>query len=425
MTGSAIVGVEARRVWDSRGRPTLEVEVATAAGAVGRAIAPAGASRGSHEAADLRDGGNRLGGYDVLDAAARTTSVVRTALLGLDVLDQVTADAVLDQLDPSPTRSSLGGNVTVATSLAVLHAAAAVTSRPVWACLNEAPRYIPRPEVQIIGGGAHAGRRIDIQDMMVIPMSAVTIEEALRHVAEVYLRVGEILSDDGVLYGVADEGGYWPSGGRVEGAIELVLRGIERAGLTPGVDVSISLDVAASEFEVDGKYVLAAAGAEYGRSEWIEVLDGWMRRYPIRALEDPTSERDIEGMTEATTRFGGKALIIGDDLLVTDASRVRYASGQGACNAVLLKPNQAGTVSSAAAAREAAQGAGWATVVSARSGETEDVSVSHLAVGWQSELLKVGSIARGERTAKWNELLRIDAALGGAAPLAPFPGVHV
>ena len=415
-----ITDVLARRVWDSRGRPTVEVEVHCEGGQVGRGIAPAGASRGSAEAVDRRDGGQRLGGWDDSEAVAAVRAEVRPVLLGLDPTDLAAVDATLDELDPSPTRERLGGNVTVATSLAVLHAGAAVRGLPVWAHLDPAPATLPRPEIQIIGGGAHAARAVDVQDFMVVPVSALTLDQALADVAEVYLAVGRILSDRGEVHGVADEGGHWPSVSGNEAALQLLVEGIERAGLQPGADVAISLDLAASEFAVPGGYTLASEKRALSRDEWLDVLESWCARYPVVAVEDPAGEHDLEGLRLATTALGGQRMVIGDDAVVTSAARIADAAAHGRCNAALIKVNQAGTVTAAADAVRASRNAGWSVVVSARSGETEDVSVAHLAVGWGAEIVKVGSITRGERTAKWNELLRISERLD--VPLAPLPG---
>lgn len=415
-----IARVHARRVWDSRGRPTVEAEITTSSGRRGRAIAPAGASRGSGEATDLRDGGTRLGGLDVQSAVRNVETRIAWALTGHPVADQEGVDALLDELDPSPTRSDLGGNATVATSLAVLHAAAAVAEVPVWRHLNPNPVMIPRPQIQIIGGGAHAARRVDLQDFMVVPLSATRIDDALEQVAEVYLSVGRIFAERGPSLGVADEGGFWPAVSANEEALAILTRGIEQTGLVPGVDVAISLDIAASEFESHGRYSLASEDRVLDGDAWRSVVEGWLAIYPIVAVEDPAGEYDAAGMRAFTRSIGDRALVVGDDYLVTDPRRINAAAGDGACNTALIKVNQAGTVTKAAQAHAAAREAGWSTIVSARSGETEDVSVAHLSVGWEADILKVGSITRGERTAKWNELIRIDAEMGGL-PLAPFP----
>lgn len=416
-----IAGVRSRRVWDSRGRPTVEAEVTTAGGVRGRAIAPAGASTGSGEATDLRDGGTALGGLDVRQALTNVETRIAPALIGVNVADQAAVDAAMDALDPTPTRNSLGGNATVATSLAVLHTAAAVAGVPTWRYLNPTPTHIPRPEVQIIGGGAHAARRVDIQDFMVVPMSATRIEDALVQIAEVYRATGELFRERGrPVLGVADEGGHWPDVDNTEHAIELLTEGIARAGLIPGTEMAISLDIAASEFESAGSYHLASEDRTYDRAEWLDVVARWLATYPIVSIEDPAGEHDREGMLLATKLMGAESLIVGDDFVVTNADRIQKAAADGACNTALIKVNQAGTVTAASDAHAAARVAGWATIVSARSGETEDISVVDLAVGWAADFIKVGSITRGERTAKWNELIRIDDELGGL-PLAPFP----
>jgi enolase len=416
---TAIEGVQGRRVWDSRGRPTVEVEVALAGGARGRAIAPAGASRGTHEAVDLRDGGPRLGGMDVSGAIANVNGPMARALAGLDARDQRAVDAALVALDGTPTKARLGGNATIACSLAVLHAAAAAAAEPLWRYLAAgAPVALPLPEIQIFGGGAHAGRRVDIQDFMVMPLGAASFDEALAMTAEVYRAAGALMGESGKLAGVADEGGWWPAFDTNEEALDWLVRAIERAGFAPGADVAISLDVAASEFGSAGRYRLGLEGRDLDSDGMIELLLGWLARYPIVSVEDPLAEDDAEGMARFTRAVAGRVQVIGDDFLVTNAARVAAASAAGACNAALIKPNQAGTVSETRDAFEAARRAGWATIVSARSGETEDVSIAHLAVGWNAGQLKVGSFARSERMAKWNECLRIEQALGDAARFA-------
>jgi enolase len=414
MSRNAIAAAKARRVWDSRGRPTVEVEVALAGGARGRAIAPAGASRGRHEAVDLRDGGARLGGMDVERALANVNGPIARALAGMDAGDQAGVDAALIVLDGTPDKSKLGGNATIATSLAVLHAAAAAAGAPLWRHLAAgAPVTLPLPEIQIFGGGAHAGRRVDIQDFMVMPVGATSFAQALEMTAEVYRAAGELMGAAGKLAGVADEGGWWPAFATNEEALDWLVRAIERTGFAPGSDVAISLDVAASEFGRSGRYRLGLEGRELDADGMIEMLLGWTARYPIVSIEDPLAEDDAAGMAGFTRATAGRLQVIGDDFLVTSAVRVAGAAAQGACNATLIKPNQAGTVTEAKAALDAARRAGWATIVSARSGETEDVSIAHLAVGWDAKQLKVGSFARSERMAKWNEVLRIEEALGG------------
>ena len=419
MSGTAIAGVKGRRVWDSRGRPTVEAEIALASGARGRAIAPAGASRGTHEAIDLRDGGARLGGMDVAGAVANVNGAIARALGGMDASDQAAVDAALATLDGTPDRSRLGGNATTAVSLAVLHAAAADADVPVYRRLaGPGPVRLPLPEIQIFGGGAHAGRRVDVQDFMVMPLGAASFAQALEMTAEVYRAAGELMRDAGKLAGVADEGGFWPAFHANDEALDWLVRAIERAGFTPGDGMAISLDIAASEFGRDGRYRLGLEGRELDTDGMCEMLERWLARYPIVSIEDPLAEDDAGGLARFTRAVGGRVQVIGDDFLVTNAARVAAAAGQGACNAVLVKPNQAGTVTEARAALDAGKRAHWGTIVSARSGETEDVSIAHLAVGWDAGQLKVGSFARSERMAKWNEVLRIEEAEAGNARFA-------
>jgi enolase 1/2/3 len=420
MTDATITGVRGRHIWDSRGRPTLEVEVHTAGGATGRAAAPAGASRGSREAVDLRDGGTRFGGMGVQRALANVDGPIARALAGLDARRQESIDRALRDADGTDDKSRLGGNAIVATSLACAHAAAAAEHAPLWRYLaGEGPVRLPLPEVQIFGGGAHAGRRIDIQDLMVMALAARTFAEALDITAEVYRAAGELMRESGRLAGVADEGGFWPQFDSNEAALETLVRAIERAGYVPGDQVAISLDIAASEFGRKGRYRLALEDRELDSDGMIEMVSGWLERYPIASIEDPLAEDDVAAMANLTWAVGDRVQVIGDDYLVTSAARVEAAQRDGTCNAVLIKPNQVGTLTEARAALEAGRRAGWGTIVSARSGETEDTSVVHLAVGWDAGQLKVGSFARSERMAKWNEVLRIEEAMG---PNARFAG---
>ncbi len=419
VSGTAIASVRGRRVWDSRGRPTVEAEVALAGGARGRAIAPAGASRGTHEAVDLRDGGARLGGMDVAGAVANVNGAIARALAGMDARDQAAVDAALAALDGTPDRSRLGGNATTAVSLAVLHAAAAGAGVPVYRQLmGPGPIRLPLPEIQIFGGGAHAGRRVDVQDFMVMPLGAASFAQALEMTAEVYRAAGELMRDAGKLAGVADEGGWWPAFDANDEALDWLVRAIERAGFTPGEEVAISLDIAASEFGRNGRYRLGLEGRELDSDGMGEMLERWLARYPIVSIEDPLAEDDADGLARFTRAVGDRVQVIGDDFLVTNAARVAAAAARGACNAVLVKPNQAGTVTDARAALDAGKRVQWGTIVSARSGETEDVSIAHLAVGWDAGQLKVGSFARSERMAKWNEVLRIEEAEGANARFA-------
>jgi len=419
MTTSTITEVIGRRIWDSRGRPTVEAEVVLANGTVGRAIAPAGASIGSAEAIELRDVGEQFGGYDVRDAVKNVQTEIAAALQGLDAMDQAGVDRTLIELDGTAQKSRLGANAIIAVSMAVLQAAAAASGRPLYSFLAQGrPVRIPLPEIQIFGGGAHAGRRVDIQDFLVVCPSASSIAEALDRTGEVYQAAGCLLRDANKLQGVADEGGWWPTFASNEEALDMLMRAVEKAGFTPGDEVSIALDVAASDFGRNGRYILGLDKRELDRDGLAQLLLSWIDRYPILSIEDPFGEDDPEGFRRFTAVVRDRVQVVGDDLLVTDAKRVCEAAREKLATCVLIKPNQAGTVSETFTALEAARKAGLTTIISARSGETEDTIVAHLAVGWDGGQIKVGSIARGERTAKWNELLRIEAALAGLARFA-------
>ena len=420
MTATRIVAVHGRRVWDSRGRPTVEAELHLAGGATGRAIAPAGASTGSGEAVERRDGGERLGGGDVRGAVAAINGEIAGRLKGHDAADQAAIDQMLIALDGTSDKRRLGGNALVAVSMAALHAAAAAAGRPLYAHLlgDAADAVVPLPEIQIFGGGAHAGRRVDIQDFMIVAPGASSFDQALEWTAEVYRAAGTVMAEAGRLQGVADEGGFWPAFDSNEAALDALMRAIERAGFTPGQDIALSLDIAASEFHENGCYRLARDGRVLDSDAMTAMMIDWLDRYPILSIEDPLAEDDAEGMRRFTEAAGGRVQIVGDDFLVTNAGRVADAAEAGICNAVLIKPNQAGTITEARAALEAARRAGWGAIISARSGESEDVTIVHLAIGWGVQQLKVGSFARSERMAKWNEALRIEEALGRRARFA-------
>jgi len=419
-----IVSVRARQIWDSRGHPTVEADVRLEGGAMGRAAAPAGASRGKREAIDLRDGGEKFGGQGVDRAVANVNGEIAQALMGLDAADQRRIDDVLAGLDGTESFSRLGGNATVAVSLAALDAAARAEGVSRWRHLRGgAPARLPLPEVQIFGGGAHAGRRTDVQDFMVMVPGAPSVRRAFEITAEIYHAAGRLMRDAGQLAGVADEGGWWPNFASNEDALTALTRAIEQAGYRPGEDVFISLDIAASEFHRDGSYNLGLDNRAIGTTELLEILADWCARFPILSIEDPVREDDTEGMASATAMLGRRAQIVGDDFLVTNAARVTAAASARACTCVLVKVNQAGTVSRAKEALDAARRAGLSAIVSARSGETEDTSIAHLAVGWDAGQIKVGSFARSERMAKWNELLRIEEELGDKAGFAGWNGL--
>jgi enolase len=420
MTDTKIAFVHGRRVWDSRGRPTVEADVLLEGGAVGRAIAPAGASTGSGEALDLRDGGEAFGGYDVRRAIEHVNTEIARAVLGMDASDQAGLDRRLIELDGTPNKSRLGANAVLSVSMAAAHAAAAAAGHPLFRYLGgpEAD-LIPLPQIQIFGGGAHAGRRVDIQDFMVMCPAAANFAEALDWTAEVYRAAGRLMAEAGGLAGVADEGGWWPMFSTNEQALDTLVRAIERAGFRPGEQVGIALDVAASEFGRGGQYKLALEDRALDTGGMIEMLGRWLERYPILSIEDPLAEDDAEGFAAFTAAHGAKVQIVGDDFLVTDAARLQAAAGKGAANTILLKPNQRGTLTETLSAWDAACEAGYGAIVSARSGETEDTTIVHLAIGWGVGQLKVGSFTRSERMAKWNEALRVEEALG---PRALFAG---
>jgi enolase len=408
-----IADVCGRQVWDSRGRPTVEVEVTLADGSMGRAIAPSGASTGRREALDKRDGGKRLGGYGVNAAIEAVNTTINAGLRGLDAADQAAIDAKLIALDGTPQKTALGGNAIVATSLAVAWAAAASQSVPLWQHLRAVAKLdgaarAPLPMIQIFGGGRHAGNRIDIQDYLVIALSATSFAQAAEMTAEVYHAAAKAMVQKGKLNGVADEGGVWPDFTANEEGLEYLTAAINAAGFKPGMDMGIALDVAASSFFTDGAYVLSLEGKRLDSTAMIELLEGWVRSYPIVSLEDPLAEDDDGGFVEITRRLGKKVQIIGDDYFATSVERIAHAAAIGACNASLLKVNQCGTVTELIAAAKATRELGWNAIQSGRSGESEDVSLSHLAVGLGSEQIKVGSMARSERAAKWNEVIRIE-----------------
>ena len=377
----------------------------------------AGASR--PPAPPSRPGRQAVGRQDVKEALAGIAREIAPALVGMDASEQAEVDERLINLDGTPDKSRLGGNAIVAVSMAALHAAAASAGEPLWQYLAAgAPVRLPMPEIQIFGGGAHAGRRIDIQDLMVMAIAAKSFEQALEMTAEVYLAAGRLMADAGKRQGVADEGGYWPVFDSNEEAIETLVRAIESAGFVPGSDVAISLDIAASEFGAGGRYRLGLEARELDSDGLCELLEGWCRRYPIVSIEDPLAEDDPAGLRRFTAAVGDKVQVIGDDFLVTNAALIAQAAADRSVNAALIKVNQAGTITETRAALAAAKAAGLGTIVSARSGETEDLTIAHLAVGWDAGQFKVGSFSRSERMAKWNEMIRVEQSLGSGARFA-------
>ena len=399
MSDTEIVYVHGRRVWDSRGRPTVEAEIL------------------------LSGGATAFGGYGVTKAVDNINDAITEEILGRDAADQAGLDAAMIKLDGTPARTKLGGNAILAVSMAAAHAVAAEAGRPLYRHLGGADAtLLPLPQIQIFGGGAHAGRRVDIQDFMVMCPAAASFAQALDWTAEVYRAAGTLMAEAGTLQGVADEGGWWPAFATNEQALEMLVRAIERAGYVPGEQVAIALDIAASEFGAKGRYKLGLEGRELDSDGMGEMLSGWIDRYPIASIEDPLAEDDAAGFAAFTRAVGHKVQVVGDDFLVTEAARIHAASAQGAANTVLIKPNQRGTLTETKAAWDAAKACGYAGIVSARSGETEDVTIVHLAIGWGTGQLKVGSFARSERMAKWNEVLRIEEALG---PIGRFAGGSV
>ena len=414
-----IRSIHARRVWDSRGRPTVEAEVCLNDGALGRAIVPAGASKGTREALELRDATAALGGLDVMQAVGHVNGEIARALIGSAADNQAVLDQRLIELDGTPAKTRLGANATLAVSMAAAHAVAASHGVPLYRYLGgEEATLLPMPQIQIFGGGTHAGGRVDIQDFMIVCPGAQNFAQALEWTAEVYRCAGELMHARGSHGGVADEGGWWPDFATNEKALETLVAAIERAGFVPGTQVAIALDVAASEFGRGGRYRLGLEARELDSDGLIEMLLRWLDKYPIVSIEDPLAEDDLAGFVRFTQAAGHRLQIVGDDLLVSHAPLVRQAAALGAANTVLLKPNQRGTLSETLQAWQAAQSLGYAGIVSARSGETEDTTVVHLAIAWQTGQLKVGSFARGERMAKWNEALRIEERLGTRARFA-------
>jgi enolase len=420
VTATAVRDVHAREVLDSRGNPTIEVEVRLEGGAQGRAIVPSGASTGAHEAVELRDGDPaRYGGKGVLRAVANVNGEIAAAVAGLDAFEQEALDQELIGLDSSPNKSRLGANALLGVSLGVAHAAAAASGEPLYRYLGGASApLLPVPLVNILNGGKHAIDSTDFQEFMIAPLGAPTFAEALRWAAETFHALGKILHERGLATTVGDEGGYAPSLGTNEAAIALVLEAIELAGYRPGEQIAIALDPAASELYADGTYVLAREGRELTSEELIGFWAAWAQRYPIVSLEDGLAEDDWSAWTELTSRMGGGLQIVGDDLLVTNTERLARGIRERAANSILVKLNQIGTLTETRQAVEMARAAGWTAVISHRSGETEDTTIADLVVALGTGQIKTGSVSRGERIAKYNRLLRIEEELGEGAAYA-------
>jgi enolase len=422
-TNPTLCRIHAREVLDSRGNPTVEVEVACAGGARGRASVPAGASTGTHEAVELRDGDpTRYSGRGVRRAVANVRDVLGPRLLGLPATEQALIDRTLCAADGSPDRSRLGANALLGVSLAVAHAAAASRDLPLWRYLDPQDRaMLPLPMVNLISGGLHAGGNLDFQDFLLLPVGARSYSEALELTVAVYRALGRVLTRhgfEGVLVG--DEGGFGPRLRSNEQAVEMVLEAITAAGLTPGRDAGLALDVAASHFHQGGAYRLRAEGVALDAAELTERLARWVSAYPIFSIEDGLAEDDWPGWRHLTQTLGGRVQLIGDDLFVTSPERLRRGIEEGVANAVLVKVNQVGTLSEALEVVEMARQAGYRAVISARSGETEDPTLADLAVATGAGQIKIGSVARSERLAKYNQLLRIEEDLGPAGRFAAW-----
>jgi enolase len=423
VANAVIEDVLAREILDSRGNPTLEVEVRLADGSVGRAAVPAGASTGAYEALELRDGDpKRYRGLGVIKAVVNVADAIAPRIVGLSALDQRVIDQRMLELDGTPNKARLGANAILGVSLAVAHAAAASLGLPLYRYLGgpEATQ-LPVPLMNILNGGKHAENATDFQEFMIIPAGMPSYREALRCGSEVYWALRAVLRERGLSTGVGDEGGFAPSLRTNQEAVELLLEAIQRAGYTPGREVFLGLDVAASELYENGRYVLRREGRTLSTTELVDLYADWVRQYPIISIEDGLAEDDWGGWVLLRQRLYDRVQLVGDDLFVTNVNRIRRGIEMQAANAVLIKPNQIGSLTETLEAVEITQRAGWAAVISHRSGETEDVTIAHLAVAVNAGQIKTGAPCRGERTAKYNELLRIEEELGDAAR---WPGLQ-
>jgi enolase len=427
VSGTAIRQIHAREILDSRGNPTVEVEVALAGGAVGTAAVPSGASTGTHEAVELRDGDPaRYGGKGVLRAVAHVGGEIASALAGWDATDQAALDRLLVELDGTPNRGRLGANAILGVSLACARAAAAAAGQPLYRYLGGAEAVtLPVPMVNILNGGRHAAGGTDFQEFMVVPLGAPTFGEGIRWAAETFHALGALLGEQGLPTAVGDEGGFGPALPSNETAIELVVGAIERAGYRPGRDIAVALDPATSELFEDESYTLASESRTLTANQMIDLWSGWADRYPIVSLEDGLAEDDWAGWAALTARLGQRLQLVGDDLLVTNLARLERGIRERSANAILVKVNQVGTLTEAISAVRAARAAGWGAVISHRSGETEDTTIADLAVALGTGQIKTGSMSRSERVAKYNRLLRIEEELGDRAVYAgrsPYGG---
>ena len=416
-----IARVHARQILDSRGQPTVEVEVELASGTVGRAAVPSGASTGAHEALELRDGDtSAFHGKGVLKAVANVEHELAQVLVGKDATDQATLDRLMIELDGTPTKAKIGANAMLGCSLAIAAAAANEARLPLYRYIGGARAHrLPVPMMNILNGGAHADNNVDIQEFMIAPVGASSFAEAVRAGAEIYQQLKTELRSRKLATAVGDEGGFAPNLASNREALDVIVAAIAGAGYTPGDDVALALDVAATEFFRDGSYHLEGEGRTFTPGEMIDFLAELVDAYPIVSIEDGMSEDDWDGWKALTDRIGGRVQLVGDDLFVTNPSRLKDGIARGVANAILIKVNQIGTLTETLAAIDMAAGAGYASMISHRSGETEDVTIADLAVATGAGQIKTGAPARSERVAKYNQLLRIEERLG---PAAEYPG---
>jgi enolase len=417
---SAIADIIAREILDSRGNPTIEVDVVLESGVEGRAAVPSGASTGAHEAVELRDGDkSRYGGAGVRQAVANAEGEILDAIGGQEATEQVRIDEALIDLDGTPNKSRLGANAILGVSLAVAKAAAAELEQPLFRYIGGVfARVLPVPMMNILNGGKHADNPIDIQEFMIQPVGAASVADAVRIGAEVFHALKKQLSDAGLNTNVGDEGGFAPNLKSADEALAFITRAVEKAGYRPGEDVTFALDPAASEFYSDGKYVLAGEGKTFDSSEMIDYLADLAARYPIQSIEDGLAEDDWAGWKLMTDRLGSRLQIVGDDLFVTNTERLKRGIQEGIANAILIKVNQIGTLTETLDAVETAHRAGYRAVISHRSGETADSTIADLTVATNSGQIKTGSLARSDRSAKYNQLIRIEQLLGSSARFA-------
>lgn len=418
---SAIVDIVGREILDSRGNPTVECDVLLESGTMGRAAVPSGASTGSREAIELRDGDPaRYLGKGVLKAVEHINTEISESVLGLDASEQAFLDKTLIDLDGTENKSRLGANASLAVSMAVARAAAEESGLPLYRYFGGMNgNLLPVPMMNVVNGGAHANNNLDLQELMIIPVGAPTFREALRYGAEVFHALKKIIHDKNMSVAVGDEGGFAPNVENHEAAIQMILQAIEKAGYKPGEQIALGLDCASSEFYKDGIYDLSAEGQRMNASDWIGTLETWVDRYPIISIEDGMAEGDWDGWKQLTERLGKKVQLVGDDLFVTNTKILKEGIDKGIANSILIKINQIGTLTETFAAIEMAKRASYTSVISHRSGETEDSTISDIAVGTNAGQIKTGSLSRSDRMAKYNQLLRIEEDLGD---VASYPG---